>query len=266
MFRLTRFAIRPILCSFPIIGGKGDNPYDRPKNVINTTEKPLNDELGWDRVKKIFRRDEYGTLTKELQSIVSVTLSGSVCGMIIGGLRTTQRTVDNFIASNEATRFDNHLHAKNSLHQKVLENFISKGGGLGIKLGFFCFMFSFITTCTTAYRGKLSIENYILGASVTGLLFRVNMGIRGALVGATLGGTLGAVCGIVSMLILSLSGVSIDEVLEAQRQWIVSRKQIGEENMKRGMAQEKPEIQQMMEETQKLRILQKMQNVEDSKT
>jgi len=62
-------------------------------------------------------------------------------GTIIGCLKTTHITVNDFIASNEATKFHNNFHARSQLHQKVVENFLSKGGRLGIKLGFFCLIF-----------------------------------------------------------------------------------------------------------------------------
>lgn len=85
------------------------------------------------------------------------------------------------------------------------------------------FFYSTITTCTSAYRGKLAIENYMLGGSITGLLFKINLGLRAALVGTGLGCILGGFCGGVSIVILTLSGVSVDEVLSAQQQWIDSR-------------------------------------------
>ena len=80
-----------------------------------------------------------------------------------------------------------------------------------------------ITTCTSSYRGKIALENYILGGSIAGLLFKMNLGLRGALVGTGLGGILGGVCGSVSLIILKLSGITIDEVLEAQQNWINAR-------------------------------------------
>jgi len=67
------------------------------------------------------------------------------------------------------------------------------------------------------------MENYILGGSITGLLFKINLGLRATLVGTGLGGILGGICGGMSILILKLSGVTIDEVLDAQQQWINSR-------------------------------------------
>lgn len=85
------------------------------------------------------------------------------------------------------------------------------------------FFYSTVTTCTSAYRGKIAVENYILGGSITGLLFKINLGLRAALVGTGLGCILGALCGGTSILILTLSGVSVDEVLSAQQQWIDSR-------------------------------------------
>lgn len=51
----------------------------------------------------------------------------------------------------------------------------------------------------------------------------MNLGLRATLVGTGLGGVFGGVCGGVSILILKLSGVTIDEVLEAQQQWGNSR-------------------------------------------
>lgn len=87
----------------------------------------------------------------------------------------------------------------------------------------FIFFYSTLTTCTTAYRGKLRIENYIVAGSVTGLLHRLNLGLRGSLIGAGVGGTLGGICGGVSILLLYLSGVTIDEVMQVQQDWITSR-------------------------------------------
>lgn len=63
----------------------------------------------------------------------------------------------------------------------------------------------------------------MLGGSITGLLFKMNLGLRAALVGIGFGGILGGVCGGMSVLILKLSGITIDEVLDVQQDWINSR-------------------------------------------
>ncbi|KYQ46556.1 hypothetical protein ALC60_14487 [Trachymyrmex zeteki] len=196
-----------------------NDKYDKP---VNTIIKPLDDELAWDRVKKMFTLDENG-FTKEIQSIINITLSGFAIGLVMAGTSSTKATVNNFIMQNEASRFTSHFDAKRNLQQLVVVNFLKKGGRYGMKLGTFCFLFSSITTCTSAYRGKIALENYMLGGSVTGLLFKMNLGLRGALVGTGLGSILGGICGGISLLILKVSGITIDEALEAQKNWINSR-------------------------------------------
>lgn len=51
----------------------------------------------------------------------------------------------------------------------------------------------------------------------------MNLGLRATLVGTGLGSILGGLCGGMSILILNLSGITIDEVLDAQKQWIDSK-------------------------------------------
>jgi len=70
-----------------------------------------------------------------------MTISGFSIGTILGCIQTTQTTIDNFVTSNEATQFSNNFHARSQLNQKVVENFLSKGGKFGLKLGFFCLLF-----------------------------------------------------------------------------------------------------------------------------
>lgn len=53
MLRLLQFVKRPALLS-AIPFGKF-NPYDKPKNTIDSIK--LDDEFGWDRVKKIFVKE-----------------------------------------------------------------------------------------------------------------------------------------------------------------------------------------------------------------
>lgn len=79
--------------------------------------------------------------TKELQSIMNMTLSGFVIGGGIAGIGATKNTVDNFIMNNEATRFTSHFDAKRSLQHMITVNFLKKGMRFGTKLAMFCFIF-----------------------------------------------------------------------------------------------------------------------------
>ncbi|XP_032686104.1 RPII140-upstream gene protein [Odontomachus brunneus] len=230
-----------------------NNLYDKP---VNKVLKPLiEDECGWDRVKRIFRLNEDKLFTKELQSIINVTVTGAVSGLIIGGMIESKNTVNNFIANNEATRFINQSEAKRALQREVFISFVKKGVVLGKKLGLFCLMFSTLTTCTTAYRGKIAVENYIFGGFVTGLLYKMNLGLRGSLVGAGFGSVLGGVCGSVTTLLLYLSGITIDEILQTQHNWITSRNEATDAKIRAHIAaQEDFQEKNLFEQNQKLRL------------
>lgn len=68
-------------------------------------------------------------------------MTGFVCGMGIGGILATKKTVNDFMTNNEATRFPSHFDAKKNLQQKVAENFLKSGLKIGGKLGIFSLIF-----------------------------------------------------------------------------------------------------------------------------
>lgn len=155
----------------------GIYPFSNPNfdKSVNSTINPLDDKFGWDRVKDIFylryiyfiyypivylyyRNNfsfyvvqlllqitffyrEDGTFTKELASIINITLSGAMFGIVWGGVSASKNTVNSFISSNEATRFTSHFDAKWHLQQAVSRNFIKKGLRMGRKVALFCCIF-----------------------------------------------------------------------------------------------------------------------------
>lgn len=84
----------------------------------------------------------------------------------------------------------------------------------------------------SVYRGKSSIYEYLAAGTVTGSLYKLNMGLRGMAVGGLLGGSLGAVAGAVSLLVLKVSGRSMEEVRYWQYQWKTNRDANIRESMK----------------------------------
>lgn len=79
--------------------------------------------------------------TKELHSIINVSVTGALTGLVIGGLIESKHTVNNFISNNEASRFMNHFDARRQLQREVFLNFFTKGLKMARKLGIFCLLF-----------------------------------------------------------------------------------------------------------------------------
>lgn len=73
------------------------------------------------------------------------------------------------------------------------------------------------------YRGKSSIYEYLAAGTITGSLYKLNMGLRGMAVGGLLGGSLGGVAGLVSLLVMYASGTSMEEVRYWQYKWRANR-------------------------------------------
>lgn len=80
-----------------------------------------------------------------------------------------------------------------------------------------------ITTSISVYRGKSSFVEYITAGTLTGMGYKFGMGPRGMLVGGLLGGALGGIAGGLSLLILSASGMSMEEVRYWQYKWRAQR-------------------------------------------
>lgn len=78
-------------------------------------------------------------------------------------------------------------------------------------------------TSVSVYRDKSSLYEYLAAGTITGGLYKVNMGLRGMAVGGLLGGGLGGVAGVLSLLVLRLSGTSMEEVRYWQYKWRAER-------------------------------------------
>lgn len=83
--------------------------------------------------------------------------------------------------------------------------------------------FSGIITTISVYRGKSSIYEYLTAGTITGSIYKVNMGLRGMAVGGLLGGSLGGIAGLISLLVMQLSGTSMEEVRYWQYKWRANR-------------------------------------------
>lgn len=83
--------------------------------------------------------------------------------------------------------------------------------------------FSGIITTISVYRGKSSIYEYLTAGTITGSIYKFNMGLRAIAVGGLLGGSLGGVAGLISLLIMRASGTSMEEVRYWQYKWRANR-------------------------------------------
>ncbi|KAL1495097.1 hypothetical protein ABEB36_010568 [Hypothenemus hampei] len=196
---------------------------DKLEGITKTeqlTEIPKNQsQPGWERVKKIFRIDEFGNITPEAHTILLTGSYSLVVGFLLGGFLEGKNAYEKFMRNNEATSFVSSLEAKKKLQDAVIMG-IGKGGfRWGTRLTFFCMSFVGISTVIQTYRNKYGILEYLSAGAISGWIYKFYQGPRGWVAGASVGSVLGLTCGLTSLGLLKLTGLSLEEARYWQNKW-----------------------------------------------
>ncbi|CAD6992787.1 RPII140-upstream gene protein [Ceratitis capitata] len=195
--------------------------------------KPDLNETGWDRLKDMFKIDEFGSISSELNSIYQAGFLGFLFGAIYGGVIQSRNAYLNFMESNQATAFKSHLDAKRKLQDAVTVSFAKGGFKWGWRIGLFTTSYYGIITCVSVYRGKSSIYEYVGAGLITGSLYKMSLGLRGMAAGGIIGGVLGSVAGVASLALLYASGTSMEEIRYWQYKWRIDRDNMIHQAMKK---------------------------------
>ncbi|XP_052850493.1 RPII140-upstream gene protein [Drosophila gunungcola] len=200
------------------------------------------EETGLERLKQMFSIDEFGSISSELNSIYQAGFLGFLIGAIYGGVTQSRVGYMNFMENNQATAFKSHFDAKKKLQDQFTVNFAKGGFKWGWRVGLFTTSYFGIITCMSVYRGKSSIYEYLAAGSVTGSLYKMNLGLRGMAAGGIIGGFLGGVAGVTSLLLMKASGTSMEEVRYWQYKWRLDRDDNIQQAFKKLTEDEQPEL------------------------
>ncbi|XP_068152393.1 RPII140-upstream gene protein [Drosophila tropicalis] len=181
------------------------------------------EESGRERLRHMFTVDEFGSISSELNSIYQAGFLGFLIGAIYGGVTQSRAGYIDFMENNQATAFKSHFDAKKKMQDQFTVNFAKGGFKWGWRVGLFTTSYFGIITCISVYRGKSSIYEYLAAGSITGSLYKINLGLRGMAAGGIIGGFLGGVAGVTSLLIMKASGTSMEEVRYWQYKWRLER-------------------------------------------
>ncbi|KAF6213540.1 hypothetical protein GE061_011260 [Apolygus lucorum] len=185
-----------------------------PKAVVD-----LEVNKGWERVKRIFERDEIGTFSPELNTVYQTTFLTAFTGACYGGFIQSREAYLRFFERNQATQFTDHFEAKKKLQDFVTVNFAKGALKWSWRLAIFGGFYSSVVTVMSTYRGDSSIFDFIVGGIVSGGIYRVNYGLRGIIVGCTLGMVIGLFGGSLTMTVLRLTNTSFDDVRNYQLEY-----------------------------------------------
>ncbi|EDW42227.1 RPII140-upstream gene protein [Drosophila sechellia] len=240
MWKGRRFLIAGIL---PTFQGAADEIVDKENKTYKAfLDSKLPEETGLERLKQMFSIDEFGSISSELNSVYQAGFLGFLIGAIYGGVTQSRVAYMNFMENNQATAFKSHFDAKKKLQDQFTVNFAKGGFKWGWRVGLFTTSYFGIITCMSVYRGKSSIYEYLAAGSVTGSLYKVNLGLRGMAAGGIIGGFLGGVAGVTSLLLMKASGTSMEEVRYWQYKWRLDRDENIQQAFKKLTEDQNPEL------------------------
>ncbi|XP_068222763.1 RPII140-upstream gene protein [Palaemon carinicauda] len=198
-----------------------ENSDSIDKNIETVRKAELNkeEETGMDRLRIMFKKDEYGDISPELQMVIQGVTMGLFFGTMIGGSIYSRESYLRFIETNQATTFYGHVDAKKRLQDKVFVGFFRGAWKWGWRLSLFTGSMIFVTTTISVYRGKSSLLEYIAGGAVSGSMYKFKSGPKATIAGGAVGGILGAVAGSLSLAIMYLTGTSMEEIRYWQYKW-----------------------------------------------
>lgn len=180
---------------------------DRPTNYSEVAI--LKNETGWDRLSAMF--DVSSGLGPELSLVQTGMVIGGVSGGIAGGWNYAKIAKMNFIRQNESNYYTHTKEAARDLHDKVTMQFFRGAAKLGWRMAIFSGLFVLGAVSGFTYRNKFGIAEHVASGALCGLLFKINMGLRGSIVGLALGSSLGLLSGTTMCITTKAMGITVPE-------------------------------------------------------
>ncbi|PBC25740.1 RPII140-upstream gene protein [Apis cerana] len=237
---------RRLICSafFPF-NFSSDNDSNEKLTELSRRKAFINKYKGY------FFDDEKGYPTKELQSVYNATSLGFITGFLLGGLNKAKDIRETHKKENQATLYKHKFYAYRDIQNKI--NFaLTKGGiSFGIKVGFFCFLFSSISAFLFVYRGKFDVLNTTFSGAATGFIYKMNMGLKGAFAGTLLGTIMGAIYGCITSFILFITQTDMNNLYEAGSKLMNARRDKIKENARNIIQGEELKLKELHEYSQK---------------
>ncbi|KAL4677171.1 complex I assembly factor TIMMDC1, mitochondrial isoform X1 [Rhinopithecus roxellana] len=179
--------------------------------------EPYYPESGWDRLQKLFGKDEQQRISKELADIYKMAATAGVLGWVYGGIPAFIHAKRQYIEQSQAEIYHNRFDALQSAHRAATRGFIRYGWRWSWRTVAFVTIFNTVSTSLNVYRNKDALSHFVIAGAVTGSLFRINLGLHGLLAGGIIGALLGTPVGGLLMAFQKYSGETIQERKQKNR-------------------------------------------------
>jgi len=199
----------------PVKDGKSsrhDAQADVDSKVVEEYYKGDRDGYNWrTRLKMMWRVDEWGQPSPELDNVKWTTEIGMFSGAAYGAFHESAKVQRIFLEQNKYTMFQHPREAQRAMQDRVALACIQGGWRAGWRMGLLGFTFSAVAQSLTAIRNYVNPLDYAVAGGVMGAVYKVGMGPKG-MIGAGVGGALlGLQGGVVVWGLQKLSGITVAE-------------------------------------------------------
>jgi len=201
---------------------------------------------GWGtRLSMMWRVDEWGHPSPELDNVRATTTIGLIGGGFFGAYKESVKVYRIFLEQNRHTMFAHPREAQRALQDRVLLGMMQGGWRAGSRMGILSFTFSAVAQSLTAVRNYVNPLDYALAGGVMGACYRLGMGPKGMLGAGLAGAVLGLQGGALAWALQGLSGQTV-----AQR-YLMDYQAIRDKNrIKLEAAKQRDKRRELLEDSQ----------------
>ncbi|KAF2365856.1 Mitochondrial inner membrane translocase subunit Tim17/Tim22/Tim23/peroxisomal protein PMP24 [Trinorchestia longiramus] len=193
--------------------GDYDVPLESAALESSNSTKPT----GIEGIKCMLSHDTHGCPSPQLTMIKETSFVSGLFGTMFGGITHAQDALHKFLRTNQATAFENPHIARRLLFDRVFLGF-GKGAWMwGWRLTLFSGSFLFISSAIPAYNGYHSFLDFAGGSALAGMIYKFKHGPKPMMVGGAVGATLGAGAGCLMAGLLSVAGLTLEDIYDAKR-------------------------------------------------
>ncbi|XP_073524889.1 complex I assembly factor TIMMDC1, mitochondrial [Phyllobates terribilis] len=204
--------------TYPVMADSGPPETPGSSSLPPGFRGPEPSPSGWERVRELYRRNERGEYSPEVEFMVKSALTGATIGMVYGGVPAARFSREQYIKHSQAEVYSHRIEALRSVHNAAIRGFLRYGFRWGWRVAAFVSIFNFTNASLAAYRDKVVVSNFAAAGAVTGGIFRLNLGLRGLIGGSVIGALLGIPAGALISGLQTLTGEDLGELKQQERQ------------------------------------------------
>lgn len=164
-----------------------------------------------ERLSYMWRPDEYGNLSPELQFVYETSFGSFLVAALFGSYTESAKIYRIFLEQNKYTMFQHPREAQRALQDRVVLAMLQGGWRAGWRLGLLTLIFTSTCQSLTVVRNYINPLDYALGGVAAGAIYRFNMGPKGMVGAGLAGGIYGLGAGVLVAGIQLVSGETVAE-------------------------------------------------------